>query len=774
MAIPIATNGDFVKTFAPKFAYFLAAIFLLAGCAGHVRQVTVAILGVPPSGFVAPNQTITLQGIVNHDRTMDGVTWSVTGAGTFTSTTTSLTYTAPPNVPENPLVTVTATSISKPTASAVATFTIATAALSVQITNPITTITVGGANATLNATVTNDVNNQGVSWDLFTAGTTTECAPTCGTIVSSTSTSVVYMPPVTVPSPNQASLVATSIADNTQSATDTFTIQSSSGNLGLFSGPYAMELGGFDGSGNALTLAGSVTSDGNGNIISSEFDVNDNFGVSNVTTLIGTYTLDSNLRGLITLTQPLPGFGETPTFAFTLDNATNTGVIISADDGGEAVSGLLAHQSAAAQNSMPDGSFIFRASSDASNNREGEVGQITISSGPTYTGFIDQDDIVNGVVTTDAAINGNISSTDVNGRGQFTLTGGAGGQTSYFYYLVGTNEFFLVEANPDATYMNVGVARFQNLTTFNANSANGTGAFGVIGGDNDGGDDNFVSSSVAIGQLIISGGNTASVVCDLNDQGDASQCNGGVGAAVKKAAGSIKPNAVASPIPGTVTFDPTSGRGTITLPNGYDDGLVNSLVFYIEQPGAGVLLDTTPFVEGIDGLPQALVGDWIPQTSTSDVVGQVQGLGLIAESEENAAIEGELTIQGSGQTTGLFDAAVGGNQPILDASVSGNISESDGNGRSTATLISDVFGETGDFAIYEVSPSQFFFIGIDDDDSPLGIFTPQTLGQEADAKKPAPAATGVTSTKTKAARKAVKHHGHPRPSALPITKLPAR
>jgi hypothetical protein len=767
-----------VKTFAPKLAYFLAAIFLIAGCAGHPRrQVTVAIFGVPQT--IGPNQTVTITATVNNDRTTDGVTWSVTGAGTFTSTTSSLTYTAPPTVPENPTVTVMATSISTPSSAATATFNIATAALGVNITNPITTITAGGANVTVNATVTNDVNNQGVSWDLFTAGTTTECAPDCGTIVNSNSTSATYMPPATVPANASASLVATSIADGTQSAIDTFTIQAtSSGNLQFLNGNYAAEAGGFDSDGNALTLAGSFVSDGNGNIVSGEFDVNDNFGVSNVVFLnnAGTYTLDSNLRGTITLNQPLPGFSETPTFAFTIDSATNNGEIVSADSGEQAVSGLLAHQSSS-NGVTPSGSFIFRASSDAANVREGEVGQLTIGSGGAYTGLVDQDEIDDGARSTAAPVNGTFSAVDGAGRGTFSFAGGAGGGTQYAYYAVSPTEFFILEIDDDVLFMNVGVARVQNLSSFNANSPNGVGAFGIIGGDNNDGEDDSTNSSVAVGQLTISGGNTASVVCDLNDDGSVSMCAGDTTPAVKKAASSVKPAVVPavvpSPIAGTVTFDPATGRGTIDFPGGYGDGFINSAVFYLEANGAGVLLDTTPVVDGVDGSPEAFVGDWIPQTSTADIVGQVQGLGLIAESRFNIAIEGEAAVQGSGQTSGLFDGANAGNPPILDSSVSGNISESDGNGRSTATLSASVFGESGDFAIYEVSPTQFFLIGTDDEDSPLGIFTPQTLPQQAEVRKPATTAPGVTSTKP-AVKKAAAHHGHPRPNAAKPTQLPAR
>jgi hypothetical protein len=778
-----------VKNFAPKFVYFLAAIFLLAGCAGHVRQITVAILGVPPSDTVGPNQTFTVQGIVNHDRTTDGVTWTLVGAGTFTSTTSTLTYTAPPNVPENPTVVITATSISTPTSAATATFTIVGATLSVQITNPITTITAGGANATLNATVTNDVNNQGVSWDLFTAGTTNECSPACGTIVSSTSTSVVYMPPATVPTNASASLVATSVADTTQSATDTFTIQAtSSGNLQFLNGNYAFEVSGFDDNGeaNPLIIAGSFVSDGNGNITKGEIDANENLTPTTVTPVTGTYTLDSNLRGVITLNQTLPGFSSTPTISFVIDSATNNGYIVSIDQDEQAVSGVLVGQSTSVLNGVtPSGSFIFRGASDSQLDREGEVGQLTIASGGAYTGLIDRQDIEQGALDTDTAITGGFTATDAFGRGTFSLNGTADGGTGYVYYAVSSTEFFILENDNDASFMNLGVARVQNLSSLTASSVNGVGAFGIIGGDDGGEAETNVDSSVAIGQLTISGG-VADVVCDLNDSGNISQCTGGDQPGVKKPVVGVKSNAVKSnvapsPVGGTVVFDPTTGRGTITFPGGYDAGFIDSVAFYLEANGTGVLLDTTQFVMGQNDEPEALVGDWIPQTSTADVVGQVQGVGLISE-DDLIAIAGELNIQGSGQTTGLFDGASVDGDPILDSAVTGTFSESDDTGRSTASLSATVFAQAGDFAVYEVSPTQFFLIGETDGGedggipSDLGIFTAQTLGQANPLTKPvATIATGVTTTARPATKqRRAAHHVRPRRNAVKPTQEAAR
>ncbi|HEY0704149.1 MAG TPA: hypothetical protein VGD60_15370 [Candidatus Acidoferrales bacterium] len=747
-----------MKTFVPKFAYLLVVILFVAGCSGHVHKVEVSISGVPTT--VAPNQVVTFTATVTGERKGNqGVTWAVNGAGTFTSTTTSLTYTAPATVPANPLVTVMATSIATPTAGATATFTIATAALSVQITNPINSVTVGSTtNPVIDATVTNDVNNQGVSWDLFTAGTTTECEPDCGTIVMSNSTSAEYQAPATVPANPSVSLVATSVADNTQSAIDTFTIQAATtSNLSFLNGNYAFEVSGFgdESDGAALTLAGSFVADGNGNITSGEIDVNDNFTVTNTKTsntpVTGTYTLDSNLRGVITLAIPLNEFSNNATFAFTLDSATNTGEIISADPQEQAVSGTLAGQSAAVLSATPSGSFIFRGSSDAANIRAGMVGRFTIGSGGVISnGLVDSADLGNGNDSVDDTLTGTFTAADAAGRGTVQFNTDQSGLVAgiYAYYAVSPTKIYLITIDNEADGQFVAVARGQS--SLSASSVNGTGVFGILGGDDNDDTAGPVLSSVIIGQMVVTGGNTVSVQCDLNDAGSQpGQCS------------SSDTDVVA--IPGTVTFDPSTGRGTMTLPNGYSEGFVDSVTFYLENNGAGVLLDTTGFDDG-STLPEAAVGDLIPQTNVNDVAGQVQGLTLISEGS-GVAVEGEAAIAGSGQTNGLLDASAVDEDPIFGATLTGPVSEVASTGRSTAQFTSNALPETGDFALFSASPTQFFLIGeTSETDSPLGIFSSQTLPEVQNAVKAKSSAStargpkSATSTRQTIGRHRTRHN----------------
>jgi hypothetical protein len=72
------------------------------------------------------------------------------------------------------------------------------------------------------ATVQNDAQNNGVTWSLMHSGNT--CTPGCGSVSGAVANQVTYTAPVGVPNPAIVVLTATSVADNTKSASATITI----------------------------------------------------------------------------------------------------------------------------------------------------------------------------------------------------------------------------------------------------------------------------------------------------------------------------------------------------------------------------------------------------------------------------------------------------------------------------------------------------------------------------------------------------------------------
>ena len=107
-------------------------------------------------------------------------------------------------------------------------------------------------------------------------------------------------------------------------------------------------------------------------------------------------------------------------------------------------------------------------------------------------------------------------------------------------------------------------------------------------------------------------------------------------------------------------------------PNGStaDHGFIDSLTFYLEANGTGVLMDTTQ--PSGTTVPEALVGDLLPQTSTGDITGQLQGLALIGDNLSIAAA-GEFSVAANGDINGLFDGSFPDVPPLLDSATSGTV-----------------------------------------------------------------------------------------------------
>lgn len=196
----------------------LAGLALLAACGGSSSGgggggggVTIGL--TRSTTVVDPGVSATITAIVSSG----GVTWSSSPAGFGTlsnQTPTSVTYTAPATVSDATAVTITATST---TSSSV------TAPIQVEVrTSPtIALSTLGpqtinqGHQLSVNATLTGDTTNQGVTWSLSSA---------VGSLSGATATSVTYNAPGSVTSNTPVILTATSIANSHSTASVTLTV----------------------------------------------------------------------------------------------------------------------------------------------------------------------------------------------------------------------------------------------------------------------------------------------------------------------------------------------------------------------------------------------------------------------------------------------------------------------------------------------------------------------------------------------------------------------
>ncbi|HEY0702803.1 MAG TPA: hypothetical protein VGD60_08560, partial [Candidatus Acidoferrales bacterium] len=488
-----------------KFFLYLAIAFVVAGCGGGSnsnKTISVSISGAPTT--IAPSAMATLSAVVTNDAANAGVTWGVTGAGTFTSTTTQLIYTAPATVPDTPTVTVTATSVTDPTKMATVTFTIATPTISVTITNPISTIAPGAAAVTVNATVANDGATPGVAWSLVNTGTTTDCQPACGTITVPTTTSVLYTPPATVPSPATATLIATSNSDTTKTATDNFTITATSnatcttpgtlGNEAALSLPYAFILKGQDANGNQpLDYVGSFTPNGSGSLSAADMDIN-GFSTGSIPTSIdlesSSYSYGADGRGCLFMVftevssnakkikasklhvhakhsrsftaQRKPHRAvsgeEIVTFAFALVNPTGAGRIQEFDnttgDGFFAAGQMHAQTSSAFSVASLSENFAFGI--DGWINEEGLVRSAIAGSFANDTGVFsnltaDEDfggDISGEQTGGEGSLDATVSSTTGRGTGTLSINTGEGPlQFDFVYYVINGSDVLIMASD---------------------------------------------------------------------------------------------------------------------------------------------------------------------------------------------------------------------------------------------------------------------------------------------------------------------------------------
>jgi hypothetical protein len=218
----------------------LALELALAGCAGSIHidppppAVSVSLLPNAVDVQILKTQLFTVT--IHNDRQGQGVTWSLTQSGKSCApdcgtmsgaARDQVTYAAPMNVPSPQAVTLTATSVADTTKSAFAIISVTPPPLPVTVHLSLTTAPVAVTQTQLfTVSLQNDTQNMGVTWGLTQSGN--RCSPGCGTLSGVTADAATYNAPTAVPNPAIVTLTATSVADNTKSASATITITTSS------------------------------------------------------------------------------------------------------------------------------------------------------------------------------------------------------------------------------------------------------------------------------------------------------------------------------------------------------------------------------------------------------------------------------------------------------------------------------------------------------------------------------------------------------------------
>jgi hypothetical protein len=314
----------------------------------------------------------------------------------------------------------------------------------VTITTAPTTLT-AGASSNVVATVSHS--GSAVNWTCLPAGA---CGSFNPTQTPNGGTSVYTAPPA-APSGGSVTIIATSVAHPSRSASVSVAI------TGVLSANFVFYASGIENcDGNCpYSVAGVVTiaQDGSGTVLGGEQDYNDGFDLNVPDDAItgGLLTLANDGSGNATLTittaSGLPGVDGTETFALNYANP-NHALIIQFDSSATSSGSLDLQTSTAAPASA---SFAFVASGFADSGDEltevDEGGVFAVDGSGNITGTFDRN--LGGTVNTGQTIpsGSTVGSTDSLGRGM--VTGITGADTNIAYYVVGPEVLRVIDIDPD-------------------------------------------------------------------------------------------------------------------------------------------------------------------------------------------------------------------------------------------------------------------------------------------------------------------------------------
>ena len=702
-----------------------AALVALSSCGGSGGNATVTGVTVAPAGTAtAPTQvpintqsdfTATVQLSNPGTITNTTVTWLVNGVAGGGSTTGTVVssgtnnevgiYTAPTTVPStnNGVVQITATTPRVPGSTSTTDIVTSNTAF-VQVTvgvglvvTPTSTTISASSQKQFTATL-NGLSDSSVTWSVSSANG--------GDIGSINTVTGLYSAPPFPPPGGQITITATATSANGPiTATATATIIYSDASL---SGPYAFSYSGND-SGGFYSVAGSIVTDGLGNISNGVEDVTRVGNGGQLSTQLaitgGNYTVGADGRGQALLTTTTNPQGTSFRFALT----TNLHAFLISFNNSATGSGSLDQQNVDDLNSSVlgkiSGPYIFSFSGESSSFvPRSLVGRFIAngSGGISNPGSI-VDDNTNGTVqASDTSLTGSIALDPIytaNGRGTLTITSTAIGTLHFAFYTVDNTHFHLVETDKNA-YLSGDVYQGVSGGPFSPGLLASSQYSFVAGG-------NSSSGAYAVGGVFASngtGGVTGGAV-DVNNNG----------------AATLNATVTSS----TYTVDSATGRIDLLL---NVSGAQNPAEFALYSSASGPW-----FLLELDSASIS-TGFLFPQSQATLVSAGNYALGLAGQGAFNATsssfqpeTSGQMFFSGGAVTSGSFDVNVFTSVFAGDAINTGSssIGAPASNGRATGTIKLTNPVSTYTLSLYSVSPSMALLLDQDAHRVSIGFLTNQ-------------------------------------------------
>jgi hypothetical protein len=408
-------------------------------------------------------------------------------------------------------------------------------------------------------------------------------------------------------------------------------------------GQYAFSMSGEDLNGRFITRVGSFNADGNGTITAAIEDVNAGGAGSTVVFNGGSYTIQSDGRGVLTLGSALSGLGLSIVL-----NSVSQGFMVQTDLNASSSGSFLSQRPSDFLLSAVQGSYVFSASG-VNLNAQGApltlLGQVsTNGAGSVNGGVFDVNDGSQAGPSGPLAITGGIVSMDPQSGPQFGRGTISFGGLGYAFYIVDSTRFRMIET--DGARITSGDAVLQTgaipatTNAFSGNFAYLAGGAAVVG--------NF-GSVVRGGRFTASNGALTSILVDDNDAGTVSQ----LGPSIAN---------------GNYTIDarfPGSGRGTATFTDSHNGTF--SYVFYLNSPQQGVIEDISNglIANGTLGAQSATTGSALAGNYAFTWSGQTLPSGHNVGFEEDFV--GQYAQTSSGAITGAMDFSELGSdsQPVF-------------------------------------------------------------------------------------------------------------
>ena len=521
---------------------------------------------------------------------------------------------------------------------------------------------------------------------------------------------------------NQYRAVFTNTSGSATTSAASLTVKQPSA---VLTGQYAFELSGFDLAGYPMALVGSITADGQGHITTGSVDVND-FGQLTFSNAVrGTYTLDSNYRGLLIINGGVPA---ALIFNFTLKADGTLADLIESNQNNQTfffTTGRMQKQDRTAFSlSSLAGSYSFLLESNMQCRRS-SVGRFTLNAnGTTTNGLVDISNGGIGSILTNAGLSANFATAgpDANGRGSLSMVD-SDASTTYAYYTVSGDELLLIETDPGNSIncggalpitIYSGMAAKQSFA-LSPTAVNSAGSVFWLTGLNAADE-----STASIGVLQISSGNTATVQWDTNNNDTF-----------------FGPMSVSG---APVNFDPNTGRGTISVTNGSAQGLFDQAAFYLVDSGTAFLLEATAGSgkQALAGMmePQigignfgasTIAGNMIGGTTTGNSSNNVQTFDLLFTAQSNGTISSIQDFNNRGCDPTLTPppactpdvSGFHSNVTVSSIAISGVDATT---GRGVLTTPNPNGGSPAKEILYLIGPSHFVFI--DETLYPPNVFTP--------------------------------------------------